>query len=67
MRVMFIYKLQIYLEYILVLLAIWLQPVAGAISAFAATLYFLSMLKHNVINPHYGGSWKRYFMSIIKK
>jgi hypothetical protein len=62
---MFVHKLQLVFESTLVLLAIWLQPVAGVISALAATLYFLSMLKHNVINPHYDGSWKKYFKSII--
>jgi hypothetical protein len=67
MKVMIIHKIQMFLETSFVLLALWLQPVAGVISAIAATVYFMSMLKHNIIDVHYEGSWKKYLAAIFKK
>jgi hypothetical protein len=64
---MIIHKIQMFIETSFVLLALWLQPIAGVISALAATVYFLSMLKHNIIDPHYEGSWKKYLFAIFKK
>lgn len=37
------------------------------LASLAATIYFLSMLKVNVVDQKYNGSWGSYFKSIFKK
>lgn len=46
------------------------QFLSGLLSTLVSVvilIYYLSILKINVINPHYGKSWLKYIKSIFKK
>ena len=46
----------------------WSQPsFFSIITSIVASIYFLSMLKVNVIDKKYDRSWKNYIKSIFKK
>lgn len=45
---------------------IW-QPLFGILASIFAIIYYGSMLKINVIDVKYGGSWKEYFKSFINR
>lgn len=62
-----IHKIQHFFEAVAVLLTIHWQPVFGVLAGMAATLYHISMLKINVVNKGYEGSWKKYILSIFKR
>ena len=50
-----------------ILIGIWLlQPISLIVLAVPGALYYISMLKMNVVNKYHGGSWKKYFKSIFK-
>jgi hypothetical protein len=50
------------------LLTIQILPIVlSSISSLIVTVYFLTMLKINAVNPHYNGSWRLYFKSFLKK
>lgn len=52
------------------ILGLWmvLDPsIFSILTSLVASIYFLSMLKVNVIDKKYNGSWKQYFKSILKK
>lgn len=61
-----IHKIQSVIEPCFVLIAISFQPILGAISAVAASIYYISVLKINVVDKKYGGSWKAFVKSIFK-
>lgn len=42
------------------------QPFFACLMAIGGLLYYLSMLKMNVIDVKHEGSWKKYFKSIFK-
>ena len=54
-------------EMFCMILTIKLQPVFGAVASVAMILYYLSMVKINVVDVKFDGSWKKYFKSFIKK
>ena len=60
-------KIQHGLEFLFILLTINWQPVFGMVAAVAGTWYYAAMLKKNVIDPDYKGSWRKYFRSLLKK
>lgn len=62
-----IHKLQHLCEVGLLFLTIHWQPLFGCISAMVAATYYLAMLKMNVVDTKYNGSWKIFFQSILKK
>ena len=62
----FITKATVLLEASLVYILIGIAPLAGFISAFFASWYFVAMLKMNVVDKKHNGSWKQYFRAIIK-
>ncbi len=37
------------------------------VSSFVVIVYFLTMLKINVVNKHFQGSWRLYLKSWVKK
>jgi len=43
-----------------------LQPISLMVLALPGALYYISMLKMNVVNKYHGGSWKQYVKSIFK-
>lgn len=49
------------------LLNIQWASVLGIIPVLFATLYWLSLLKINVIDKKYHGSWRRYFKKMFTK
>lgn len=62
-----IYKIQAGIEAGLLLLAIQWQPILGIASTCIAAWYYLAMLKMNVIDVKFGGSWKKYILSLLKR
>lgn len=61
-----LHKIQQGLEAIYLLFVISWQPFFGIIASIAAISYYVAMLKMNVIDVKFGGSWKKYFKSIIR-
>lgn len=62
-----IQKLQHICEIGLLFLTIHWQPLFGCISAAIAATYYLAMLKINVVDTRYKGSWKIFIKSILNK
>lgn len=60
-----IHKLQGSIEALFILLTIHWQPVFGIMSAICGVWYYLAMIKQNVVDKNYGGSWKTYIKSIF--
>jgi len=60
-----LHKVQQGLEAVYLLFVISWQPVFGVIASIAAITYYIAMLKMNVIDVKFGGSWKQYFKSIF--
>ena len=60
-----IHKLQHGFEAVCLLFVISWQPFFGIIASIAAISYYVAMLKMNVIDAKFGGSWKRYIKSIF--
>jgi hypothetical protein len=58
------YKIELALASLMLLLG---NEILGTLVALTTLTYYGSMLKVNVINKHYDGSWKKYFKSIFKK
>jgi hypothetical protein len=61
------HKAIIWAETIISVLIFMWQPVFGIVSACIASIYYLSVLKINVVDKKYNGSWKEYIKSIFKK
>ena len=59
-------KIQHWFEPTIVALTIHWQPVMGVISGICASVYYVSMLKANVVDEKHSGSWRKYFKSLIK-
>jgi hypothetical protein len=58
------YKIELALVSLMLLLG---NEILGTLVALTTLTYYGSMLKVNVVNKHYDGSWKKYFKSIFKK
>ena len=56
-------------EYLLSLFVVFISfgSLPGYIASVTASIYFISMLKVNVVNQYYEGSWSKYFKSIISR
>jgi len=52
-------------EALFMLLVISWQPVFGVLASIAAITYYIAMLKMNVVDEKFGGSWKQYLKSIF--
>ena len=63
---MFHTKIQHTLEAILLGITIHWQPIFGIMASAAAIVYYVAMLKMNVVDRRFGGSWKQYVKSIFK-
>jgi hypothetical protein len=50
-----------------VMINIGFGSILSGIGSVVITVYYLSKLKKEIINPDYGGSWVKYIKSIIKK
>jgi hypothetical protein len=61
------HKIQHFFEPTIVALTIHWQPVMGVISGLCASIYYVSMLKVNVVDVKHGGSWKNWITSFFKK
>lgn len=61
-----IHKIGLIIETGFVLVGIILQPIFGTISAIIASAYFLAMLKMNIVDAKYGGSWWNFIKSVLK-
>ncbi len=55
-------------EYLLSLFVVFISfgSLPGYIASVTASIYFISMLKVNIVNQYYGGSWTNYIKSIFK-
>ena len=62
-----IYKIQAGIEATLIFATIHWQPLFGIISACVAAWYYLAMLKINVVDVKFEGSWKKYIKSLFKR
>lgn len=60
-------KVQHGLEAIFLFITISWQPLFGVIASIAAIWYYAAMLKKNVVDVDYKGSWRRYLKSFLKK
>lgn len=56
-------------EYLLSLFVVFISfgSLPGYVASVAASVYFISMLKVNVVNQYYDGSWGKYLKSIVKR
>ena len=52
---------------LLTVLATTLNELAAILGPLAVLVYYLSMLRKNVINKDFAGSWFKYFLSWFKK
>lgn len=62
-----IYKLQAGFEAGILFIYIQWQPIFGIISTCIAAWYYLAMLKINVVDVKFEGSWKKYIKSLFKR
>lgn len=60
------HKVQLTIEAMLIGLSIHWQPIFSIAAAVAAIIYYGAMLKMNVVDTRYGGSWRKYFKSLFK-
>lgn len=60
------HRVQHSLEAIILGLSLHWQPLFGIAASVAAILYYGSVLKMNVVDKVYDGSWKKYFKSFFK-
>lgn len=60
------HKIAHYFETGFIALTIHWQPVMGVVMSVCGSLYYVSMLKTNVVDEKHGGSWKNYFKSLLK-
>jgi len=58
-------KVQHAIEAILIGIGL-LQPISLIILAIPGAIYYISMLKVNIVDKKHNGSWKKYFKSIFK-
>ncbi len=58
------YKIEIALVSLMLVLG---NEILGTLVALTTLIYYGSMLKINVINPHFDGSWMKYFKSFFKR
>lgn len=65
MKNLMAYKLQLTFEALLVFLALNWGLVSSLILGIPGAIYYLAMLKMNVINKSYEGSWKLFIKSIF--
>lgn len=61
-----IHKIHLLLESLPLLFLIAWQPLFGCISAAAASVYYISKLKIDIVDKKYEGSWKLYIKSMLK-
>lgn len=61
-----IHKIELAMQSLFIFLSIHWQPVLGAAMSVVGTVYYLSVLKVNVVDVKFNGSWKRYFKSLLK-
>lgn len=62
-----IHKIQAGIDASFLFITIRWQPLFGFISLLIYAVYYLAMLKINVVNKEYDGSWKKFLKSIIKR
>ncbi len=62
-----IHKIELWLSPLFMFISINWQPVLGAVMSVVGTVYYLSLLKINVIDVKYKGSWKLFMKSIFKR
>lgn len=67
MQHLFDSKIQHALEACFLFLAIHWQPVFGVMASCMAVWYYAAMIKMNIVDKQFEGSWKKYFIGIIKK
>lgn len=60
------HKIQLSCEAILAYITINWQPTLGSIMSVIGTIYYIGILKINVVNKEYEGSWKKFFKALIK-
>lgn len=53
-------------EGVFVILAIKINPFFGAFASLSMAFYYSSMLKANIVDTRFDGSWKKYFKSFFK-
>ena len=58
------YKIELFIAAIIILMG---NEILGALVGFTTLLYYGSMLKINVVNKQYEGSWLNYFKSFFKR
>lgn len=58
-------KILLTFETITLLIAIHWQPLMGIAASSCGALYYLSMLKINVVDIKHSGSWLSFFKSIL--
>lgn len=60
-------KIQHALEACFLFLAIHWQPVFGVMASCMAVWYYAAMIKMNIVDKQFEGSWKKYVKAAIKK
>ena len=60
-------KIQHGIEALFIFLTISWQPLFGIVASIAAVWYYSSMVKLNVVDRNFGGSWRKYLKSYLKK
>jgi hypothetical protein len=62
-----VHKFQHIGETLFIFLAIHWQPIFGIISACCAAWYYLAMIRMNIVDKFYDGSWYNYLNHILKQ
>lgn len=47
-------------------LSIHWQPLFGIVMSSFGTVYYIGMIKTNIVDKKYSGSWKEFFKSLFK-
>lgn len=61
-----IHKAQHAVEGLFIFLTIKWQPLFGIAASLAAIMYYGSMIKMNVVDTRFAGSWGKYFKSFFR-
>lgn len=62
-----LHKIQLGIETLFIAITIHWQPLFGIAASIAAIIYYGAMLKINVVDEKFDGSWKKYVKSFLKK
>lgn len=58
------HKAQHFIEVLVIFLTIKWQPIFGVLTSIIACVFYIGMIKLNIVDKKFAGSWKEYFKSL---